>query len=112
MNNAKGQTNNIVPKVQFMDKHDEDENNFSVNVVQIDEGKEIKVELSGLKNKNVELALYNTIGNVVFKDKLRAQSNFTSLNITPNEHLTKGLYFLSVVTGNKKITKKLILKHF
>ena len=52
---------------------------------------------------NAELSIYNSLGEIIFSDKLKHPQETININ------LTKGIYFLKVSSSENQFTKKLIV---
>ncbi|MEH0154141.1 T9SS type A sorting domain-containing protein [Limibacter armeniacum] len=73
--------------------------------------KEVKVNITGANlNHFLEITVYNSIGNVVYRTLLKSVTNNMAFVITPKEELKQGLYFLTLKNGAERVTKKFIVK--
>lgn len=72
---------------------------------------EVKVNISGANiNHLLEITVYNTIGNVVYKTRIQGTSRDMAFVITPQQDLKEGLYFMTLKNGSDRITKKFVVK--
>ena len=74
-------------------------------------GDNINVEIEGIKTEQLDIALYNTIGKIVFQKKFKPDGfqHRLALKIDPKEKLIPGLYFLSISSPTEKLAKKLVV---
>lgn len=73
-------------------------------------GKEIQVNITGLKNiSTVNIKIYSVIGNILMQKTDEVSPMSASVNVVPETELAKGVYFLSVEAGKEKVTKRLVV---
>lgn len=73
---------------------------------------DIMLEVNGASNQGVSIEVYNSVGkkiNTIFKGKLK--SNQESFNVNPSRSLSRGLYFVNIVSDNnsKKSIKLIVM---
>jgi hypothetical protein len=74
------------------------------------DGREINLNIEGLKSPRVELSIYSVLGNLVEKKLVETQGvPNLQIKIVPQQELVRGIYFFSVVSGSERITKRLIV---
>jgi hypothetical protein len=75
------------------------------------QGGMINLEIEGMNNRPVEVALYNVIGRVIYKQKyLPHEQGAAHVSFEPSEKLIPGMYFVSVSSNEYVVAKKLIVK--
>ncbi|PWJ42140.1 T9SS type A sorting domain-containing protein [Sediminitomix flava] len=75
-------------------------------------GDHIKLVIESVEEIDaLEVIIYDTIGGIVFKEltQIGQKNEKTVFSISPKDKLTPGLYFLSLKTHDKKVTKRLII---
>jgi len=64
--------------------------------------------LDGLNNSNVNLTIYNLVGQQVYSNELETSTNQLTKDLELN-HLSNGVYFIKVETGKEALTKKIVI---
>ncbi|GAA4832875.1 T9SS type A sorting domain-containing protein [Algivirga pacifica] len=71
---------------------------------------EVKVSITGANSNHIlEITIFNSIGNVVFKKKVTPVRSAMEYTIAPEAAFQAGLYFLTLKNGSSRITKKFVL---
>jgi len=82
---------------------------FKVYPNPVNKSESIKLYVSGLDSKVLEVSVYNSYGRLVFsKDYNNSESIETSLNF--HQSIPQGTYFITFVLEDKVFKKKLIIK--
>jgi len=71
------------------------------------DGNDIKFEIHGIPEKYYSLDILNVLGQPIVNKKLKLNSSIELLNI--NERLSSGIYYISLKTSNKIITKQFVI---
>ena len=62
------------------------------------------------KNSSIELEIYNAMGQVIASDKLKSSNEKFSYTMSISEmKLNSGVYFISLINGNKKYTQRIVV---
>lgn len=64
--------------------------------------------LDGLNNNNVNLTIYNLVGQQVYSNELETSTNQLTKDLELG-HLSNGVYFIKVETGKEALTKKIVI---
>ncbi|OHX66909.1 T9SS type A sorting domain-containing protein [Flammeovirga pacifica] len=81
----------------------------------IAENSEINVamEIEGIdRSFPVQVLLYNTIGNLIYRMDLSVDNSKVQFKYKPKVEVSEGLYFISVLNGNKRVTKRLVVNSY
>jgi len=72
---------------------------------------EFQIELNGLKpNEFIKIEIINTLGKYVYQQSFDHLIN-QSLNHTADlSHLKKGLYLVNIITGDRQLSRKILLR--
>jgi PKD repeat protein len=73
------------------------------------QGEFIYVNLNGLQN-NSELIVTDISGKIIQQETVNTDEDNYNGTIRFNEKLNSGFYFITIVSGNQKITKKLVVR--
>lgn len=75
------------------------------------ERKAIALSISGVKtNAPIEIAVYNTIGNVIYKTEIKNSGELTTYSVVPQNKLKGGVYFVALKNGQDRITKRIVVR--
>ena len=50
----------------------------------------------------------NSSGQIVAKEKIQATEGFNTYQFTDNDNLKNGIYFITIIYNNQKITRKVV----
>jgi hypothetical protein len=65
------------------------------------------LELNNIIEKNTILTIVNSVGKVIYSEKLEIGERTKDINLS---EYSKGIYFLEIETENRILNKKLVLK--
>lgn len=89
----------------------EDNNNLIISKINIYPNpatNRININLNLNSYSDIEITLFNSIGNVVYSTLIKDKKQF--LKTIDVENLNKGIYFLEIKTDGNKTIKKIIIK--
>lgn len=80
------------------------------NIICIENTIDVKMKVSGVDtNYPVQVLLYNTIGNLVYRMDLSLDKTNIHFQFKPQTKITEGLYFVSVLNGNNRVTRRMVV---
>ena len=56
----------------------------------------------------IEIQLYNSSGQMVFKDKMNSNDGMNQFDFVDQQGLTKGIYFLNIIYNDQKQVQKIV----
>ncbi|NME66360.1 hypothetical protein [Flammeovirga aprica] len=71
---------------------------------------DVKMKVRGVDtNFPVQVLLYNTIGNLVYRMDLSLDKTDIQFQFKPQTKITEGLYFVSVLNGTNRVTRRMVV---
>ncbi|WP_157491488.1 hypothetical protein [Flammeovirga sp. SJP92] len=71
---------------------------------------DVKMKVKGIDtNFPVQVLLYNTIGNLVYRMDLSLDKATIQFQFKPQTKITEGLYFVSVLNGTNRVTRRMVV---
>lgn len=84
------------------------QNEIKANIYPNPVSEKLMIQLKGVNmEEKISLQLSNMIGKVVYQDEFPYEDNL----VIPVSQLQEGVYMLSVVSGDKKIARKIVVNH-
>ncbi|MBB3700365.1 T9SS type A sorting domain-containing protein [Flammeovirga yaeyamensis] len=82
-------------------------------VVAEENGLNVSMEIDGIdRSFPVQVLLYNTIGNLIYRMDISVDNSKVQLKYKPKVEVSEGLYFVSVLNGNQRVTKRLVVNSY
>ncbi|MBD0405388.1 hypothetical protein [Flammeovirga sp. EKP202] len=79
-------------------------------IICIDNTIDVKMTVKGIDtNFPVQVLLYNTIGNLVYRMDLSLDKTDIQFQFKPQTKITEGLYFVSVLNGTNRVTRRMVV---
>ncbi|NLR93183.1 MULTISPECIES: hypothetical protein [Flammeovirga] len=71
---------------------------------------DVDMEIKGIdRGYSVQILLYNTIGNLVYRMDLSVDSHQVHFKFKPKTNVSEGLYFISVLNGTNRVTRRMVV---
>lgn len=79
-------------------------------IICIDNTIDVKMNIEGVDtNFPVQVLLYNTIGNLVYRMDLSLNKTDIQFQFKPQTRITEGLYFVSILNGTNRVTRRMVV---
>ena len=105
------------PSILRLSEEEEEWDNFAVDQTEMNliiypnpnQGDFVYIDLTGVQS-GTELFITDISGKIVQQEQLNIDNDNYSGTLRFNDKLNSGFYFVTVISGNKKITKKLVVR--